>query len=385
MSSPTPYPPPTMLEAIFHPSPTPHVLLQTTSTPTPPTSYLLICVHAASSNPKDWQHPTSLHRALNSGDDLSGTITALGPNIPPSSNFHIGDRVAAFHPMLNPAGAYAEFALAPAATTCHIPDSISFEEAATIPLVSATAAVTLFRRQGLSPPWEEKRGWGTTATPLIVYGASSSLGTFAVKLARLAGVHPIVAIAGSNAAYVAKFLDKEKGDLLLDYRVGGTRLISRVGSHLHFLGLKAHHAIDCISADASWVPVSQMLDPSPGEGVRNILSVVSGAERYDESDIPTNVEVVYTYVGSVHTGTYLPRMPKRLPEEDVKGDVEFGEEFFGWLEGALRRGEYEGHPLEVVPGGLAGVEEGLRRLRLGETGGRKMVYRVEETEGLRGV
>jgi NADPH2:quinone reductase len=364
-----------MLEAIFHPFPSPHVLLHSAPIPTPPSSYLLIRVHAASSNPKDYSHPRSLSLSLNSGDDLSGTIAALGPSCPPS--FHLGDRVTALHPMLSPGGAYADYALAPTATSCHIPESMSFEEAATIPLVSATAALTLFRRQGMPAPW---MGKVAQPTPLIIYGASSSLGTFAVKLARLAGIHPIVAIAGANARYVEKFLDGEKGDVLLDYRVGGEELIAKVASHLGSLGLKAHHAFDCISEKGSWVPVSRMLDPAPGYGVRNILSVVSGAERYDEEEIPKGVEVVYTYVGTVHSGAYLPRMPKQASKGDAEGDTEFGRVFFEWLEGALHRGEFEGHPFEVVPGGLGGVEEGLRRLRMGEAGGKKMVYRIEETE-----
>lgn len=364
-----------MLEAIFHPVPNPHVVVHDTSIPVPPPTYLLLKVIVASSNPKDWEHPTSLQRSLNSGDDLSGTVAALGPDAP--SSFKVGDRVAAFHPMMSPGGAYAEYALAPATTTCHIPDSMSFEEASTIPLVSTTAALTLFRRQNFPSPWS-KTSQTSSTTPLIIYSASSSLGSFAVKLARLSNIHPIIAIAGSSASYVAKLLDTAKGDVLLDYRVGKAQLISQVRSHLESLGgLKAHHAFDCFSGHESWVPLSQMLDPSPPSGVRNIVSVVSGAGKYDSPDIPASVEIVYTYVGTVHSGAYLPHMPKQASKEDAEEDPEFVKAFFAWLEGALQRQEFVGHPFDVVPGGLRGVEEGLRRLRMGETGGKKMVYRIE--------
>ena len=370
---------PTMLEAIFHPFPKPHVVLQNASIPVPPPNYLLIKVVVASSNPKDWQHPTSLQRSLNSGDDLAGTVAALGSDV--SSLFKVGDRVAAFHPMLTPGGAYAEYALAPAATTFHIPETTSFEEASTIPLVSATAALTLFCRQGFPSPWTQRGNQTPSPTPLIIYGASSSLGTFAVKLATLSNIHPIIAIAGSHATYISKFLDTTKGDILLDYRVGPAQLISQVKSHLDSISLKAHHAFDCISEHDSWTPLSQMLSPTPPSSdssstIKNILSVVSGAENYDSPKLPADVDVVYTYVGSVHTGVYRPQMPKQPAKEDVVGDPTFIEEFFRWVEGALQRGEYEGHLFEVVEGGLAGVQEGLRRLRMGQAGGRKMVYRV---------
>lgn len=363
-----------MLEAVFHPMPTPHVELENVPIPSPPPKYLLIKVAVAASNPKDWQHPTRLKVSVNSGDDLAGVVAALGADAP--STYHIGDRVAAFHPMFTPGGAYAEYALAPVATTFHIPDNLSFEEAATIPLVSATAALTLFQRQGLHAPWTKSN---IPPTPMIIYGASSSLGTFAVKLAKLANIHPIIAIAGANASNLTKFIDTARGDILLNYRAGPEQLIQQVSSHLASLGnLEAHHAFDCVSAHDTWTNLSKMLSPSPG--TRTILSVISGAEKYDSPEIQAGVEIVYTYVGSVHTGAYLPQMPKQAPIEEASGDPAFVEMFFKWLEGALQRQEYEGHPFEVVPGGLQGVDEGLRMLITGKTGGKKMVYRISETD-----
>ena len=50
------------------------------------------------------------------------------------TGFVIGDRVAAFHQMNTKGGGYAEVAVVEEQTTFHIPESLSFEEAATIPL-----------------------------------------------------------------------------------------------------------------------------------------------------------------------------------------------------------------------------------------------------------
>lgn len=44
-----------------------------------------------------------------------------------TNEFKIGDRVAAFHPMMAPHGAFAEYAVAPQHTVLKIPDGISFE------------------------------------------------------------------------------------------------------------------------------------------------------------------------------------------------------------------------------------------------------------------
>jgi len=49
-------------------------------------------------------------------------------------NFRKGDRVAGFHEMDTPRGTYAEYTVCPTHTVFHIPSSMSFEEAATIPL-----------------------------------------------------------------------------------------------------------------------------------------------------------------------------------------------------------------------------------------------------------
>ena len=38
--------------------------------------------------------------------------------------------------------------------------------------------------------------------------------------------------------------------------------------------------------------------------------------------------------------------------------------------------------ITVVPGGLAGVKEGFRRMREKEVSGEKLVFRVSETPGL---
>ena len=65
-----------------------------------------------------------LKRPLNEGDDIAGTIHAVGEGV---TEFKVGDRVAAFHEMMTPGGSYAEYAVSWAYTTFHIPEKTSFE------------------------------------------------------------------------------------------------------------------------------------------------------------------------------------------------------------------------------------------------------------------
>jgi NADPH2:quinone reductase len=372
----------TMLEAVIHPLPTITSTIHSIPIPDPGPYELLIKVVAAGSNVKDWWHLTQKNYSFNSGDDISGTVHAMGSSV---YGFRVGDRVAAFHQMGTSGGAYAEYALAPVHTTFHMPDDVSFEEASTIPLVSTTAAITLFRRHALPPPWSPVAS-SSPPIPLIVYGASSALGLFTVKLARLANIHPIIAIGGASHLHLLPLLDHSLGDAFIDYCDGVESMMQQVRDALG--PLKARHALDAISSGDTWVHVSRMLDPTPDPttGARSLLSVVSGTNSYDEPEIPTTIDIVYTFVGTAHTGKYMPAMPKQPKESagEVSNDVEFTGTFFEWVAEALEEGKLEGHRYKVTPGGLLGVEVSLRALKEGKAKGKKFVCLVADTPGLKG-
>jgi len=334
---------------------------------------VLIQVYAAASNPKDYLHVIARNISINSGDDLAGIVAKTGSEVTTCS---VGDRVAAFHPMSQAFGAYAEYAVAPAHTVFKIPEWLSYEEASTIPLVSLTASLTLFRRQGYIPPWK-KESASENGRPLLIYGASSALGTFTIKLAKLANVGPIIAVGGGSSEYAKSLLDLQKmdRDVFLDYRMGMAQVTSKIQKLATTRGWNILNAIDAVNVNSSWVDVSQMV----AKGGR--LSVFSGAHRYDDGGIKAGVEILYTFVGTGHLGKYLPGMPKQPLPEETHGDIEFGTMFYRYLTEILAAKAYEGHPFEVIPGGLSGVQEGLRRLQDGKAAGKKFVYRLrDETE-----
>jgi NADPH2:quinone reductase len=240
-----------------------------------------------------------------------------------------------------------------------------------------TAGIALYRCQALPLPWSPRTSIAPPL-PLIVYGASSSLGCFAIKLARASNIHPIIAICGSSSQYVSTLLDTSKGDTVIDYRPGVEAMKAAVKEALG--PLEAFHALDAISSNGTWVPLAQMVSPDGGR-----VSVVSGANAYNEADIPAGVEIKYVYVGTAHYGAYVSTMPKQpADKEAVESAVEFAYVFFRYIARLLAKGKFEGHPYTVVPGGLGGVERGLQMLKAGEVRGKKLVYRIEETEGLGG-
>ncbi len=96
-----------------------------------------------------WVGRNDESRAINAGDDVTGIIEAVGSEV---YEYKAGDRVAAFHRMGTPHGTYAEYAIAPASTTFHLPPNISFEAGAGLPLSFMTAALAWHQQLRLPFP-----------------------------------------------------------------------------------------------------------------------------------------------------------------------------------------------------------------------------------------
>lgn len=341
-----------MKEAIVHPGP--KVEIVDSSIPNPGRDQVVIKVVVSGSNPKDWKLPEYTGNAANEGDDIAGTIYSVGEGV---TEFHAGDRVGAFHEMRTPHGSYGEYALAWAHTTFHLAASVSYEEAAAIPLAAMTAAVGLNVRLGLPEPWLPISDEVAKAspTPLVVYGASSAVGSYAVQLARKANIHPIIGVAGRAMKHVEQFLDASKGDVVLDYRDGDEKLVSNIKDALR--GQKLVHAFDAVSEKGSYQNICKVLDP------HGKITLVLPGREYPE--IPDTVQQSTTSVGCVH--------------QDQK---DFGFVMFRYLAKGLKEGWFKAQPQEVCPGGLAGIQGALEKLKNGEASAVKYVFRIGDTKGV---
>ena len=105
----------------------PKVTIHDIPVPKPAAGQVLIKVVYSGSNPKDWKRPL-YGEPHNSGDDIAGFVEAVGEDV---VEFKVGDRVAAFHQMMTDHGSFAEYAIAWAYTTFHLPKKTTFEEVRT--------------------------------------------------------------------------------------------------------------------------------------------------------------------------------------------------------------------------------------------------------------
>lgn len=156
-----------------------------------------------------------------------------------------------------PHGAYAEYAIAPASTTFPLPPQTSFEAAAGLPLSAMTAALALYQALRLPLPTVP----GKKEIPLVVYGGATAVGAYAIQLARLSGLGPIIAVAGGGGEFVRGLLNLGEGDVVVDYRTGNVAAEAIKG----LKGKKVRHVLDAVSARGSWAVVAEVLR-APGGG-----------------------------------------------------------------------------------------------------------------------
>ncbi|PYH48717.1 zinc-binding alcohol dehydrogenase family protein [Aspergillus saccharolyticus JOP 1030-1] len=349
---------------------------------------VLIRVVVSGSNPKDWKMPelvssddsmfgeryAHLKDGVNQGDDIAGVVEKVGRNV---YEFKPGDRVGAFHEMMEPGGSYAEYAVAWAHTTFHLPEKVSFEEAATIPLAALTAVVSLYHHHRLPLPWTppppptaaDAPSSKQHRIPLLIYGGSTAVGAFAIKLARASNIHPIIAVAGAGAGYISRFLDASKGDAIVDYREGATATIQGVKDAL------ARRPAAAAAAAAADPPLMHVLDTivteTSSEVIRNVI--------HPGGQVNYVLPCPYDISPGVKTNTWVSSAHQIGGDEDAR-DLCFV--FCRWFGRALATGAFEGHPFQVREKGLLGVEGAMRDLKDNKASAVKYVFRVGETPGL---
>lgn len=186
----------------------PEVLqLQDVARPVPAADEILLKVYASGVNPVDWVVREGGNDALRAyltlpltlGWDAAGVVAEVGSAV---TGFAVGDAVYGV-PNFPGDGSYAEYCVAKASQFAPKPNSLSFNEAAGVPLAGLTAWTGLFGHGQLR-----------AGQRVLIQGASGGVGGFAVQFAKAKGAYVIGTASAGNLAYL-----KELGaDEALDYR-----------------------------------------------------------------------------------------------------------------------------------------------------------------------
>jgi NADPH:quinone reductase-like Zn-dependent oxidoreductase len=215
----------------------PEVLrLEDVERPEPADDEVLVRVHATTVTQTDchmrrakpfiWRFMLGLRRPRRRflGLEFSGVVEAAGSAV---SQFAVGDRVFGLRN-----GSHAEYVcVREARLLAHMPDGVTFEEAAAV-------------CDGMSQAWGHLAdGHVGEGTRLLVYGASGSCGTAAVQLGKYLGAH-VTAVCNTKNLELVRSLG---ADEVIDYtqedftRSGETYdvVLDAVGKHSFFRARKA--------------------------------------------------------------------------------------------------------------------------------------------------
>ncbi|MFD4926970.1 NADP-dependent oxidoreductase [Streptomyces goshikiensis] len=166
---------------------------------------VLIEVRAAGVNPVDhlivkgFLSTGEPSRPLVIGNELAGVVTQVGAE---ASRFSVGDEVfSRVDPRVG--GAFAEYVTVDESLVAAKPSRLTFEEAASLPLVALTAL------QALTEQADVRSG-----TRVLIHGGAGGVGSAAVQIAKQLGAE-VVATAGSGSVELVRELG---ADRVIDYR-----------------------------------------------------------------------------------------------------------------------------------------------------------------------
>ena len=185
----------------------PEVLeLEEVPTPRPIPTEIQVRVHAAGINPVDFKTRAGkgmagiLEPPMTVGWDVAGTVSEVGVGV---TRFREGEEVLGMPWFPREAGAYAEYVVAPSRHFVGKPHTLSFEEAAALPLAGLTAWQVVVETIALQD-----------GDDVLIHGAAGGAGHLAVQVAKARGA----TVFATARAEQAEWLTELGADQVIDYR-----------------------------------------------------------------------------------------------------------------------------------------------------------------------
>jgi NADPH:quinone reductase-like Zn-dependent oxidoreductase len=242
------------------------------------------------------------------GVDFAGTVESVGSEV---SGFKPGDRVFG-----GATGAFSEYVTVSGnRTLTRIPENITFEQAASVPIAGLTALQAL-----------RDKGQVKTGQKILINGASGGVGTFAVQIAKSFGAEVtgvcstrnIEMVRSIGADHVIDYTRQDytendrRYDLIIDM-VGNhgllkNRSVLKPGGKLVMVGSPNEHWIGPFLRPLRGMFLSAFL----GEDFTMILA------RFKKEDLET-------LAGLMRTGTVKPVIDRRFSLDELPDAIRYSE------------------------------------------------------------
>lgn len=167
---------------------------------------VLVEVHATSINPIDWKVREGYLKEMLPfefpiilGWDASGVVVEAGSNV---TDYKAGDRVFT-RPATTNRGTYAEYLAVDSNLLAKMPEEMSFEEAASIPLAGLTA-------------WQCLVDFGNIqdGSKVLIHAGAGGVGIFAIQIAKSLGAYVATTASENNI----EFLTSLGADEVINYK-----------------------------------------------------------------------------------------------------------------------------------------------------------------------
>ncbi|KAL9937151.1 hypothetical protein V8E36_004386 [Tilletia maclaganii] len=313
------------------------------------------------------------------GRDVAGIVHAVASGS--DTGFKVGDRVwTCADSRDSRAGAYQRFSIAKAHTIGRIPANVTDEGAATVGTGLVTAAVILywfFRLQraeeiGLDriprkiselegPPQERDRRW------ILIYGGGAITGIYAIQLAKLSGLRPIVVASLQNFPYLASI----GAEACLDRYSEPAELLDQIRTKTEG---KLAYAVDCVGSKTAAF-CEQALREANGDwsGLGQLCCLAGDPKTKSGEQGDAAADLSQRLVRDI-------KIHKISFSTTFYGDETFSRSLLADLNALFASGSLQPAKAEVLPDGLASVRRGLESLRDGTAPrAKKLVVRIDDT------
>ncbi|KAL2686837.1 hypothetical protein Neosp_004379 [[Neocosmospora] mangrovei] len=331
----------------------PILVKESLPTPKPGDHQLLVKVSHVAQNPTDVQSldGNAFGDGAVLGCDFVGVVEETGPNV---TGITKGTVVAGliWGGEIKGLGGYSDYTLADSRICFPVPLGLASAEAATLPLASTTALLSLFSKDCLAI---DKHPAESTA--VLIWGGSSSVGLYAIQIARLYGLEVITTCSPKHHDLAKSYGAKHA----FDYRD------PQAADKIREAAPQLRYVFDTIGNETSSGTASRAISHPNG-----VLCTVRPGKANTEDvskDIKVTDVLVWTAFLKEHRyGTfYWP------PNE---ADHRLASEWFQKLSGLLSSGEIKPNTPKICEKGLDGVSEGFEEYRRGIISNYKLVYKL---------
>jgi NADPH2:quinone reductase len=250
------------------------------------------------------------------GAEIAGVVLELGDG---ARGFSVGDRVLASAGL----GGFAEEVVVPARGSYALPETMSFEEGAALPIIYPTSYAGLVDRGALRA--------GET---LLVHAAAGGVGLAAVQIGKALGARVLATAGGADKCEIAL---REGADAAIDYRAED--FVPRV------MELTEGRGADVIYDSVGGEITDQSLKCIAWNGRLVIIGFASGKIPSIQAN---RILLKNIAVTGLHWGAHATKDPKRIA---LVMDALFGL----YAKGQIRPVIYARVPLDEVPAALAAL------------------------------